>query len=146
MGNTTTGLVLVMFINVLLFLAQATTYELNPAGNSTFYTYEGSVLKQMDANKNQFNPMLNSTAYTDEMPEQAVDMGAASQNYLTDIWANIKTWFMKKTGLTYIKHILSAPYTVLASLHLPSVYVFGIGSLWYAITFFLIVSFLWGRE
>jgi len=146
MGNTVVALSFVLFMNLLMFLGQASVIELNlNEQNNTFYNYEGNIMYEFDSNKNQSNPILNQSYYN-EMPGSGSGIEISEGNIFTDTFISIKNWIARKTGLVYLKQIVSAPYNLLSSMHLPQTLTYAIGTVWYAITIFLIVSFIWGRE
>jgi len=146
MGNTAIALSFVMFVNLLMFLGQAATLELNEDNPNEFYDYEGNLLSEFDSNNNQSNPIMDQSNYDESLPGGESGIEISDGNILTDTFTSIKDWLEKKLGLTYLKQILSAPYTILMSMHLPQAFVYAIGSLWYGVTLFLVVSFIWGRE
>lgn len=145
MGNLTTAFVFIMVMNVFMFLAQITTAELNPDG-SIFYNDTGSLVKEFDAGGYVLNTDADSINKNLPESEQAVT-ASSDGNFITDSIKSIKNWFASKTvGLKYITHLFGGPYTMLRAMHLPDAFAFAIGTLWYGITFMVLVAFIMGRS
>lgn len=145
MGNLTIALVFVLVLNVLMFLAQATIMDLNPEGTQ-FHNREGTMLESFNKGELDEDPILDTQSITDDLPEAEGTISATTGNLFTDIFSSVKNWFAKATGLAYLYGILSAPYNMLKAMHLPNAFTYAIGTLWYGITLFLIVSFFWGKD
>ena len=144
MGNLTIALVFVLTLNVLMMLAQASIMDLNPEGPE-FYNRDGTILESFNTGELGDDPVLDTQAITDNLPEAEGTISATTGNLFTDTFASIRNWFAKTTGLAYLYGIVSAPYNMLKAMHLPNAFTYAIGTLWYGITFFLIVSFFWGK-
>lgn len=147
MSNLTNALVVVLCINVMFFLGQASVNgvaaEIGLA-NTSFYTGSGGMIEQWDAGGNILSDD-NSTI----LPQGSTGSGGVSPdegNSFTDMFSTAYNWIIDKLGIGYIIAILRAPYNFLQAIGLPQAYVFGIGSLWYGLTLFLIVSWLIGRD
>lgn len=140
MGNTTTALVFVMILNVLMFLGQVAILDMNPTG-TVYYNSNGSLLTSFDKGDN----ILDSDSAIGSLPEADGSISPTTGNLFTDTFSSIKNWFTKTTGLNYLYGIISAPYNLLKAMHLPTAFCFALGTLWYAVTLFLIVSFFWGK-
>ncbi len=145
MGNLTVALVFVLTLNTLMFLAQASTLDLNPDG-PVFYTNEGTLLNHFDKNEGEGDPVIDTDQLTEDLPAGEGSVSPTTGNLFTDTFSSIKRWFSQSKGVRYITGIISAPYDLLKSMGLPNEFSFAIGSLWYGITFFLVVAFFWGRE
>lgn len=141
MANLTSALVFVLVLNVLMFLSQAAIMDMNPDG-SVFYSLNGTILGEFDKGSNT----LDSSAVNDYLPSGESSISPSTGNIFTDTFTSIKSWFAKQTGLIYIYQLIGAPYNMLAVLHLPQAFRFAVGTLWYAITIFLIIAFFWGRD
>lgn len=142
MGNTTIALVFVMFVNVLLFLNQATVNELNPSGALVYWHDNGTLLEEF-----KDKDLLSTDTARTYLPSSGADVEATTGNFFTDIFDSVKGWWQSLgKGVTYFMNILTAPYNLLKSLNLPPTFVYAIGTLWYGITLFLLISFIWGRE
>lgn len=145
MGNLTVALMFVLILNVFMFLGQASILELNP-GAGTFFTNEGQLLDEFDKNSGTGEPVLDTDGTYSNLPSGEGDVSPTTGNFFTDVFKSTKSWLGKKTGLAYLFGIVSAPYNLLKAIGLPNSFTFAIGSLWYGITFFLIVAFIIGRD
>lgn len=145
MSNLTNALAIVIGINVLLFLAQASVLELD-SGSGTFYNCEGTILSEFDTGN------CTSTNYVlDDNPTSLIPSGSSSVNpdtgnIFTDAFSGIKNWFLDITGVSYLIAIVSAPTNFLKVMGLPSAFAFAVGALWYGVTLFLIIAFMFGRD
>lgn len=147
MGNTAIALTLVLFINMLMFLGQAAVLELNEDNSQQFYDYEGNILSEYDSNNNQSNPILDQSNSAANLPSGSSGIELSpSGGFLTDTFTSIRDWISQTLGLTYMKQILTAPYNILSAMQLPQAMVYAIGTMWYALSLFLVISFIWGRE
>lgn len=133
------ALTTVMSINVVLFLGQMATDNINPEGNK-FFNYSGSMLSQYDGGDYVLNSSPNN-----QLPTTEGSVSPETGNIFTDPITTAKNWLLESTGLNYLVGIISAPANFLKSLGLPQAFVFSIGALWYAITLLLIIAFIIGR-
>jgi len=138
MGNLTIALVFVLIMNVLMFLTQASILELEPTGTQ-FYNTEGTLLDAMASNNTLDTNPIN------ELPSSQ-NIEVSNGNVFTDVFNNILSWMKSAPGISYIYSIASSPYNLLKATGLPDTIVGVLGTFWYALTIFLIVAFLWGRE
>lgn len=135
------ALVFVLMIDVFIFLGQAAIIDLNPAGTD-FYNCENSTLGSVG----------DCTTYTvsqdpkDQLPGGGTAVDADDGGFFTDIFNSIKEFVLEDLKLNYITRILNGPMNILRALQLPEAFVWSVGTLWYGLTFFLIVSFMWGRQ
>jgi hypothetical protein len=141
MGNLTTALVIVMSINVILFLGQIAALEVNPEGNQ-FFNYSGSMLSRYDSG----DYVLNDTDVNTQLPGLVSGVDPEQGNFWTDPIGTLKSWLLESTGISYLWGIVTAPANFLKALGLPAAFSFSLGALWYALTLFLIVSWIMGRD
>lgn len=147
MGNISIGLAFVMFVNVLLFLGQATVIALNDETPIEYWHYDGTLLEMYDSNNDPNNPLLDTSNVESNFPQGEGTIQINDGNIFTDLFSSIKTWIEDNTGLTYAKAIVSAPYNALIGISfLPQPFIFAVGTLWYITTVFLIIGFFWGRD
>lgn len=142
--NLTNALMIVLFINLFLFLGQYAVLQINPNAPVN-YDIKGSLLCNFESSNCQD---LNYTLKADvegDLPSGTTGISPTTGNLFTDIFTSVKSWFADATGLNYVYSILKAPYNLLNAIGLPEMLVFGIGSLWYGITLFLLIAFMWGR-
>lgn len=143
MTNTTTALIIVMFINTLMFLSQVAMSDINPDSN-TLYNYKGSVMSQFD-NGNQTLNTESLDSYIPNADDGQLD--TSTGNVFTDIFKSIKNFLFEVPGVKYLALIVTAPYTILNGIFSEhKEMAFALGTFWWGITIFLIVSFIWGRE
>lgn len=143
-SNVTVALTFVMLLNVFLWIGQLTMNDLNPALTTETFKCEGSLIA---SNGNCANYQLNNaTNQLNSLPSAGSTVFGTVSNFFVDIFNSIKNWFLSIPGVNQIFGMLTAPYNILTSMNLPPSFTFAIGSLWYGITFFLIIAFFWGRE
>lgn len=143
MGNSTLALTFVVVLNVFLWLSQVAILDLNPSGQ-TFYNCEGTIIGSSTTNCNNGSTINLNSDVAGQLPEsQNVDV---STNPFTDIFNNILGWIKGVTGINYLVSIVSAPTSLMKSIGLPNQLAIGLGVMWYVISLFIVVSFLWGRE
>ncbi len=145
MGNLTTALTFVMVLNILMWLSQVAMLDLNPEG-TVFYHKEGTLLGEFDKNKGQGTPELDDSGLASDLPSAEENISPTTGNIFTDAFSSIKEWFSRTTGINYLYGIIKAPYNVLKAMMLPAEIVYAFGTLWYALTLFLVIAFFWGRE
>jgi hypothetical protein len=152
MGNLTTAVVFVIAINVLMFLTQSAIFAINPDTPQSFFSNKGTLLANFDTNNNRgidlnANYSLDTDGNAERLPTaEGFVSPSSSGDLFTDAFSSIKSWFAKSTGLSYLGSVLSAPYNILKSMGLPNPFVFAMGTLWYVITFLVLIAFLWGRD
>lgn len=145
MGNLTIALVFVLTLNVLMYMTQVAILDINPNAPQ-FWTNEGTILENFDKTGGTGEPVIDSDNVMGDLPAGEGSVSPTTGNLFTDVFSSIKRWVAQKTGIAYITGIVLAPYNILKSMGLPNSFVFAMGSLWYGVTFFLVVSFFWGRE
>jgi len=143
MGKLTTALVFVLALNVLMFLAQASTMRLNPNTYTEFWTNDDSMIDHFDKDGTL---VLDTEAALADLPEGKNEVNPDTGELFTDTFTSIKQWIAEKTGLNYLYTIIAAPYSLLVMMNLPPEICLAFGVLWYAVTFFLIVAFFLGRD
>ena len=144
MGNMTIALTFVMLLNVFMWLSQVAALDLNPAG-PVYYNCEGSIMEGFGSDcANTSNSVVNTDVASQLPSSQSIEV--SSGNPFTDIFNNILSWMKGLPGINYIVAVVSAPANILKSIGMPNELAFGLGVLWYGITVFVVVAFLWGRE
>lgn len=146
MGNLTIALIFVITLNAIMFLTQASCIALNPDNCTIFYTNEGQLLNQFDKNKGVGEAVLDTENTYNNLPSIEGDVSPDTGNFFTDIFSSIKKWFADTMHLGYLSSIVSAPYNLLKSAGLPNDFCFAIGTLWYGVSFFVVVAFIFGRD
>jgi hypothetical protein len=145
MSNFTIALVIMLCINAVLFLGQAAVIDINPAG-SIFFHCEGTSIGSLEANGCANNSMvLNDQSAAAQLPAGTSSVSPTTGNVFTDAPSSMKNWLIDTLGLGYLWNILSAPYSFLKAMMLPQPIVFVLGTLWYGISFFLVIAWIMGR-
>jgi hypothetical protein len=113
------------------------------------YNYNDSRLHDYD--KGNYT-VLDADSALEDIPEaaNAVSSDSDSTSFLTDPFKTIKSWFTGigsgvARGAKWVFTILGGPTSYLTAFGIPREIVFLIGSIWYAMTFILIVSWMLGR-
>jgi len=150
MSNLTNALVIVICLNVIMFLGQASILALNPDAVK-FYNCNSNILGNFESND------CSGSNYTlmDDVKGQIPDttntvQESGSVNIITDTFNSIVTWFKTKlvsvgNSINYIFMIVSTPSQIAHTIGFSDSVSFAIGVLWYAITFFFILAFIFGR-
>jgi len=146
MSSLTNALMVVLAINAMLFLGQASVNAISDDAPE-FYNCQGSALGSFEqGNCTTDKYVLDSTDPANRLPSGASSVDPDTGNLYTDSFTTGKSWFLDTLGLNYLVSILSAPMNFLSALGLPQAFSFAIGALWYGVTLFLIVAFLLGRD
>ena len=141
MGNLTIATIFIVTLNVLMWFSTISMLNINPSG--TFcYNIEGSIIQQATDE----NITLNNDVINDLPSAESALVSAESSNIFTDVFNNIVNWFKNTAGIKYVYGVVAAPYNILKCMNLPGEFVAGIGTLWYLVSFLVLVGFLWGRE
>jgi hypothetical protein len=149
MSNLTGVLLIAICINAVLFIGQAAVIEIDSSPASMFYQCDGNMLERFDANgcTNPNSYVISSEESLEQLPGGTASTSPTTGNVFTDIFSTAKDWLIDNIpGLGYLKQVLTAPYNLLSALGLPNILVFTMGTIWYGVTFFLIVAFLLGRQ
>lgn len=140
MGNIGTGLVIMLTIQAMLMLGQASLINLNPDANS-FYTGTGSMLSSFD----EGNYTLTTADPLKSMPGEGESVTESRGNFFTDTYEKIKNWISDTAGVRYVVSLLRAPETMLNVIGLPAEFTFALAAIWYGTMLFFIISWLLGR-
>lgn len=134
-------LVLIVCIDLLSFLGQAAITDINP-DKVNFYTCEGGVLQSGSTNGNCTNQIQDPR---ENLPDATEPLLPTTENIFTDMFNSIKSFFVEKSGIGDVFLILIGPVRYLAPLGLPLAFTFALGAAWLIISFFVLISFFWGR-
>ena len=146
MGNLTNALIFVMCINMVLFLGQASSLEMGQSDNS-FYDCSNSLMNNLSTGCKNANLTLSDTVAQNTLTNTGTSVfGVDTGNPVIDLFTTIKNFLLDTIGLGYLFEILKAPYNFLKLMGLPEILRFAIGTMWYGITFFLIVAWLKGGD
>jgi hypothetical protein len=144
MGNLTIATIFIVLINVLMFFSGIAMAEVNPGG-SVCYSYQGTLIDNTQIGTGNLTVLNNDIM--DQLPNpESSSVSAGGSNIFTDIFNNIIGWFKSTPGIKYVYGVVSAPYNILKCMGLPNLFVAGLGTLWYLVTFLVFIAFLWGRD
>lgn len=136
-------LMIIMVINVGLYLTQegmSNQASIEGAIAPTIYNYQNSTMQNYDNGNGAINNDPSSL-----LPSANRAVSPTTGNYFTDLFTTAKDWFMGVTGLKYVLGIITAVPNLLTNIGLYEPIAFSLSALWYAITFLLIIMFLFGR-
>ena len=145
MGNLEIATIFIVVLNVLMWFCSTAMIDINPTGNVCF-TLGGSVIENSITTSGNYSTLDNDVI--SDLPSasgSSISAGYSGGSIFTDIFNNILNWFKSAPGLKYVYGVVSAPYNILKCLNLPSVFVVGIGTLWYLVSLLTLAAFLWGR-
>ncbi len=144
MGNLTIATIFIVTLNVLMWLSQIAMLDINPDG-PTMYNVEGSLINETILAQGNAS-VLDDDVLSDLPSSAGTVVTSESTSVFTDIFNNILGWLKSAPGIKYVYGVVAAPYNVLKAMNLPTEFVVGIGTIWYLISLFILVSFLWGRD
>lgn len=143
LGNV---LLVVLCVNGLLFLGQIAALELNPDGPQ-FYNCEDGLIGQFEIQGCTTGTyVLNVADPASKLPNQGSQVEINNGNVFTDTFSAAVNWFTRSTGLNYLYSILASPANFLIALHVPDVFAFALGAMWYGFTLLTIIAFILGRD
>lgn len=142
MANLTWALVLILCVDVVLFLGQAAIVDVGGTQQPTLFNCNGTALG--DVGNCQTGELPQETKLN--LPGGTLGIEPTTGNIFTDIFTSIVNKVKNASGVGNILRILSGPGNWLTALNAPLAFRYAVGALWYGITFFLIVSFIWGRQ
>ena len=139
--NPAVILAFILSLNVIFFIAQVSVDKINPEDSTEFFNYSGSMIKQYDLGGYVLNESL-----ADKLPESSNAVQVEEGNIFTDIFKTFKNWFAEKTGLNYLWNVVNAFPNFLKIMGLPIEIVFALGFFWHALTLFVFISLITGRN
>lgn len=135
MNNLLTALIIVLSINALLMISSNAIPEINPEG--TFPYSGGGILE---------NHSVTTANPRADLPTGSGVIQSDSGNFFTDTFGVILNWISDKTGFDSVIKTLDAPYSWLMILGFDATLANIIGTIWYLVTFLLLVLVLTGRN
>jgi len=145
MSNLTYALVIMLSLNAILILGQASVLGINEDA-SLIYHCNGTMLGELSTGCDDGTYILSDGESTTQLPSASSSVNAETGVSYTDSITTSRSWLLESTGLGYVVNLLSAPYNIIKSLGLPEIFAFAIGGLWYGVTLFLLVAFILGRN
>jgi len=140
------ALATMLAINMFLFLGQVGVTDIASdfgiASGTTLYNYDGSLISDYDTG--DYN--LTTTTSLD-FPDTTASIDTENNNFLIDAIATLKSW--GKTagkGFGYFSNIVNAVPNFLKAIGLPQPISFALGFFWNALSLFLVVMLIWGRQ
>lgn len=144
MGNLHIATIFVVLVNILVWFSTISMLSINPDATMC-YSLEGTIIDSTVTRTGNVTIVDNDVIGELPGPQGTVTAGG-STNVFTDIFNNILGWFKSAPGIRYVYGVVAAPYNILTCMGLPGAFVAGIGTLWYLVTFLVLVAFLWGRD
>ena len=144
MTDTLTRITLVILsINLMFFIGQVAVLDTNP-DSGKFYDFKTGMFGQFEATGGNTpgSYVLNISDTTLKLPNGASSIDPDTGGTFTDTFTGLKIWVLDSLGLGYILNLLTAPYNFLMMMGLPGDYTFAIGTLWYALSFMILVAWL----
>lgn len=137
------ALMLVLGLNLMMFLVGGALEELGGSAANPF-NYEDNALSKFNtgnATVYGLNTSVSAQLPGGEGKTVSPDTGLS----FTDIFTSVKSWFIDSFGLGYVLNILEGPKILLSLMGMPLGAAWALTALWYGITLFMIISFIWGR-
>ena len=144
MGNLTIATIFIVTLNILMWFCTISMLTINPTG-SMCYNLGGTIIENTVTTTGNISVVDNDVVGDLPNPQGTVSVGGTTSIF-TDIFNNILGWFKSAPGIKYIYGVVAAPYNILKCTGLPSHFVAGIGTLWYLVSFLVLIAFLWGRD
>lgn len=148
MSNITIAVTFVWILNILMWMSQAAIVDLNPTADSPirFYNCSGTVIQSYSTSPNCDQIAIpNSNSINSELPISVKQTEETSGFFIVDVLSSAKNWITDK--LEYFGAIVTAPYSILKAIPgLPNGFAGAIAIMWYAISIFLLVAFILGRQ
>jgi hypothetical protein len=142
MGNLTIGTTFIVLLNVLMWFCTIAMININPTGTFCYNT-EGSIIAQVTST----NLTTIDNNVINQLPSaESTTVTAGTTNVFTDIFNNIVNWFKSAPGIKYVYGVVAAPYNILKCTNLPNEFIIGLGTLWWIVSFLVLIAFLWGRD
>jgi len=141
MGNLTTAVTFIALLNILMWFSSIAMLNINPTG-TICYNLEGSLIDS--ATTRSGNVTIVDNDVLGQLPSNEVV--STDSNVFTDIFTNILGSLKDIPGLKYIYGVVAAPYNILKCTGLPGQFIAGIGTLWYLVSFLVLLAFIWGRD
>lgn len=146
MGNLLTAFTLVIVLNVMMFVADASIRHLSEETEHV-YNCDDSLLGLYSSDCTGGNmSIINNENITTLFPGDASALSTETGNWFTDMFKSIKNWLQETLGLKYVYNIVSAPYNIIKLMQLPSEINFVLSAFWYAISILVVIMFMWGRD
>lgn len=141
-GNSVGGILLIVLaIDMFLMLGQIAVADINP--DFQFYNSTGNLIGT--ENKGNYE-LAEVTDLNSLLPTTTQSVtGDTDSGIFTEVFTNIKNWFLNTTGLSYLIMFINAVPNFLKAIGLPPILSFSLGALYHIITIFLAVSYIWGR-
>ena len=144
MGNLTVATIFIVAANVLIYMVGFSMASVG--GGVTCNTNSGGIISDTLLMQNNLTVLSNDISTQLPSAQSSPVSSSGTSITFTDIFNNIVTWFKDKTGIGYVYDVVAAPYNILKCMQLPSPFVAAIGTLWYVVSFLILLAFMWGRD
>jgi len=144
MGNLTIATIFIVLVNVLMWFSGIAMLDINPGG-SICYSPEGSIIGESIDGAGD-GAILDNDALSQLPSGEGVVETGDSGVIITDVFKNILSWFKSAPGIKYVYGVVAAPYNILKCTSLPNEFIVGLGTLWYLVSFLVLIAFIWGRD
>lgn len=144
MGNLIIATIFIVLVNVLMWFSSIAMLDINPGG-SICYSTEGSIIGESIAGSGD-GSILDNDALGDLPGVEGTVESGDSGVIITDVFKNVLNWFKSAPGIKYVYGVVAAPYNILKCTTLPNQFIVGIGTLWYLVSFLVLIAFIWGRD
>ena len=144
------SLMIVLGLNLMIFFVAGGLTSLGGADANPF-DYKDNLLGEFNtANRTAYD--LNESGYgintnaSQQLPGgEGKTVSADTGLSFTDIFTSVKNWFLNIKGVAYVLAVLSGPKVLLGLMGMPLGASWALTSIWYGITLFMLVSYIWGR-
>lgn len=136
-----TAVMIVLSLNLVMFFVG---YGIEDLGGTNPFNYSDNALSKYNVgNATSFDVPNNVSTYLPGGAGTTIspDTGLA----FTDIFTSVKNWFVDTLGLGHLLNFLSGPKNLLVAMNLEPAAAWAITALWYGVTLFLLIAFIWGR-
>jgi len=142
MGELTIATIFIVMMNLLMWWGGIAMIEINPAGGTCF-GMTGTIIDNGITSSGNLS-VIDADIISDlpSTDEGSVEQG--STNIFTDSFRSVMGWFKSAPGIKYVYGVIAAPYNILKCMNLPSLFIAGIGTLWYLVSFLVLLAFILG--
>lgn len=148
MGQLTSMLAIVLFINMMLWTGSIVLFNINPDIYKSIECKD-NILSQFDGGTcNAQYYSLNESVALESLPSSDPSSVQTTGNLFTDTFNAMKNWMLQKTGLSYVTKVVSAPYYFLQGV-LPGDFApvsVVLSFAWYGLSLFLFINWLRGGD
>ena len=146
MSNLTSGIVIAMCINLVLFFANSAISGVTGQANSLYTPGQGDIICQYDSgNCEDGSYSITADSPSSFLPSVEATVSPTTGNIFTDTVSSLTRWIRDIPGVKHAMNFVFAPIQFMNALHLPDYIIFGLGAFWYVIMIDLLTSWIFGR-